>query len=356
MKHTLSTLETIDAWVGWVSVGIRVAFAGLCGPFRGTSGADTYYHHIIQAAVKALTRRFSPLQLQYLFRSYDQLYINYCKQTGIEPTFVSNDGGLNGFWIGDPTEADYVVIHFHGGGFAMDATSAYLDFWPSIAKGVSDEGITTAWLNVTYALAPHATYPTQFREAVEAVRYVVEDLGRSPRDVILVGDSAGGNLCLALLSHISHPSPDAPKLVMPEPLKALVCLSPWVSFRHDWPSMEENQSKDIDAKDVTEKWAKDYLNGRSTNYYIEACDAPESWWEGARVEQTLVLAGGDEMLLDPIRSWVAKFSKSNPDTTFVVGQDECHIAPLIWPLFGDRHETQQGAALKSWLCDRLRVW
>jgi hypothetical protein len=47
--------------------------------------------------------------------------------------------------------------------------------------------------------------------------------------------------------------------------------------------------------------------------------------------------------------------KSNPDTTLVVGHGECHIAPLIWLLFGDRHETQQAAALKSWLSDRLRV-
>jgi acetyl esterase/lipase len=190
----------------------------------------------------------------------------------------------------------------------MDATSAYLEFYPNIAKTLSDEGITTAWLNVTNSFTPHATYPTQFREAVEALRYVVEDIGRSPRDVILVGDSAGGNLCLALLSHIPHPTSDLPRLNIAKPLKALVCLSPWVSFRHDWGSMEENQYKDIDVRDVTESWARLYLNGQSTNYYIEACNAPESWWDGAQVEQTLVLAGSDEMLLDPIRSWVAKFS------------------------------------------------
>ncbi|KAJ0413199.1 Alpha/Beta hydrolase protein [Aspergillus carlsbadensis] len=351
MKHTLSLWNTADAWLGWFSIGAKILSAAVWGPFRGNSGADTYHHHLIQAAVKAV----QSTSQAYLFKSYDQLYLEYCKRIGTEPFFVSNDRGLRGFWIGDPTTAKYVVIHFHGGGFAMDATSAYLDFWPTISKNLSDKGITTAWLNVTYTLTPHATYPTQFCEAVESLRYVVEDLGRSPRDVILVGDSAGANLCLALISHISHPSPDVPSLDIAEPLRALVCLSPWVSFRHDWPSMRRNECKDIDAKDVTERWARGYLNGRSTNYYVEACDAPEAWWDGARVEQTLVLAGGDEVLLDPIMGWVAMFSKSNPDTTLVVGQGECHIAPLMWPLFGDRHETQQGAALKSWLSERLRV-
>ncbi|KAL2837013.1 Alpha/Beta hydrolase protein, partial [Aspergillus pseudoustus] len=305
IKQTLGTIATVDAWLGWFYVGARIIYAAVCGPFRGASGADTYHHHIIQAAVKALTERFTPLQLQYLFKSYDRLYLEYCKQSGIKPVFVSNEQGLRGFWLGDHTTAQYVLINFHGGGFAMDATEPYIGFWQNVTQALAQDNITAAWLNVTYTLTPHARYPTQFREAAEALRYVIEDLGRSPRDVILVGDSAGANLCLAILSHISHPSPEIPHLEIREPLKALVCLSPWVSFRHDWLSMEYNKHKDIDSREVTERWAGLYLNGRSSDYYTEAADAPASWWEGALVEQTLVLAGGDEVLLDPIKAWVA---------------------------------------------------
>lgn len=119
----------------------------------------------------------------------------------------------------------------------MDATEPYVDFWQGVAQALTNEGIPTSWLHVTYTLTPHATYPTQFREAVEALRYITQDLGRSPREVILVGDSAGANLCLALLSHLSHPSLDAPQLAITDTLKPVVLLSPWLSFRHDWPSM-----------------------------------------------------------------------------------------------------------------------
>ncbi|KAF3391102.1 hypothetical protein DPV78_011077 [Talaromyces pinophilus] len=319
------------------------------------SAADSYRHHLIQAAVKTLTKRFSPLQLQFLFKSYDQLYLEYCRKNQTEPNFVSNERGLRGFWTGSP-QAKYVVINFHviqGGGFAMDATETHLYFWQSVANELADEGIPTGWLHVTYTLTPHATYPTQFCEAVEALRYIIEDLGRSPREIILVGDSAGANLCLALLSHLSHPSPDAPVLEIIESLKAVILLSPWLSFRHDWPSMMYNAQKDIDAIEVTAGWSQEYLNGKSSNCYIEAVEAPESWWEGARVEQTLVLAGGDEVLLDPIEAWMKKFSKRNFNTALIVGRNECHVAPLIWPLFGENRETQQGLALKSWLRERL---
>lgn len=47
--------------------------------------------------------------------------------------------------------------------------------------------------------------------------------------------------------------------------------------------------------------------------------------------------------------------KMKSETTLVVGRNECHIAPLIWPLFTDKHETEQGLALKAWLIDRLRM-
>ncbi|CRG88079.1 hypothetical protein PISL3812_05106 [Talaromyces islandicus] len=355
MDDTLSRWGRIDAWLGWLSIGAELGYAAISGFFRGPSGADSYHHHLIQAAVKKLSRRFTALQLQYLFKSYDQLYLDYCRSAQIEPRFVMNERGLKGFWIGCPT-AKYVVINFHGGGFAMDATKSYLDFWLSVARALSDADITTDWLNVTYTLVPHATYPTQFCEAVEALRYVIEDLGRPASEVVLVGDSAGANLCLALLSHLSHPSPAAPELKITEPLKAIVLMSPWLSFRHDLPSMEINKDKDIDAKDVTERWSRDYLNGVSTNHYTEALEAPEAWWEGALVKQSLVLAGGDEVALDSIKAWFSKFSKSNTDTTLVIGQNECHIAPLIWPFFKDNHETQQGLAMMSWLRERLRIY
>jgi hypothetical protein len=57
-----------------------------------------------------------------------------------------------------------------------------------------------------------------------------------------------------------------------------------------------------------------YLNGRESNNYIEAAEAPEWWWDNIQVQQTLVLAGGDEALLDPIKAWVSKFRVSGSRT------------------------------------------
>ncbi|GKZ74306.1 hypothetical protein AnigIFM60653_009927 [Aspergillus niger] len=235
----------------------------------------------------------------------------------------------------------------------MDATEPYLDFWPRIQRRLADAGIQTAWFNSTYTLTPHGAYPVQFRQAVETLRYVLEDLGRSPAEVLIAGDSAGANLCLAILSHMRHRSEDVPELVVNGPLKGAILLSPWVSFSYDWPSAAFNERKDIDAQEVMTRWSQLYLNGKASNNYIEAVNAPEDWWDEVQVEQTLVLAGADEVLIDPIKVWTSKFQKFNPDTTLVVGERECHIAPLIWPMVWDFHETEQEHALKRWLLDRL---
>ena len=143
------------------------------------------------------------------------------------------------------------------------------------------------------------------------MQYVIDGTNRSLSDVILAGDSAGGQLCLALLSHISHPCPDVPELEATGKLKALVVIGPWVSFRIDWPSNYYNAYKDIISSEVARRWAMAYLGGRKSNNYIGPVEAPATWWKDARVQQLLCVAGTDELLIDPITEWVEKYNVSS---------------------------------------------
>jgi hypothetical protein len=44
----------------------------------------------------------------------------------------------------------------------------------------------------------------------------------------------------------------------------------------------------------------------------------------------------------------------NPDTTtFIIGKDEGHIAPIVEPMLMDKTETEQGKALKAWMKAQL---
>jgi len=197
-----------------------------------------------------------------------------------------------------------------GGGFSLDGTSGHINFWKSVQNDLELAGKSTAFFFLEYTLVPYATYPVQIHESIEAVQYVLNDLGRSPSDVTLSGDSAGGNLCLAILSHIMHPLSNLPALQIDKPLKALVIIAPWVSFDIEQPSGKRNAYKDIFKVEMGTKWGTDYLGGKKTSPYAEALFAPAKWWKDAKVEQMLVVAGANEILVDPISLWAKKFEVS----------------------------------------------
>jgi len=293
------------------------------------------------------------IQHRYIAPPFETVYQSFCKSKQVEPDIVTLKSGTKAFWVGEKT-ATNIVIYFHGGGFSMDGGEEHFNFWLNVQRDLAKANKSIAFLYLAYTLVPHQTYPAQFREGVEALNYVLNDLGRFPSDIILAGDSAGGNMCLALLSHLSHPSPDVPEVKIDSKLKALVLVAPWVSFSTDWPSAHRNRYKDIITSTSGAKWGSDYLGGQRTSPYAEALEAPASWWEDAKVEQLLCVAGADEMLVDPINEWVKKYKSVNPDTTtYVLGQNEVHIAPIIEPRFGDNKETEQGKAIHSFLKSRL---
>ena len=160
---------------------------------------------------------------------------------------------------------------------------------------------------LAYDLTPAASYPTQLRQAVESLRYILNETNRDPSNVMVGGDSAGGNLALAVLLHLTHPHPEIDPLPMSKPLRGVFAFPPWVSFRSDWPSLDENRYKDIIPKEALGNWSKAYLNGKEGDAWSEPSRAPTEWWRGAMAEQVLILAGGGEILLSAVEEFVERF-------------------------------------------------
>lgn len=214
-----------------------------------------------------------------------------------------------------------------------------------------------SFLFLGYTLVPFGTYPTQIQESVEALKYLTEDLKRSPNTVSLGGDSAGGNLCLAVLSHLLHPHPDLPPLTLQQPLKTVLLMAPWASFRTDFPSAKSNADRDIISTQNSDAWSSTYMAGKSSTPYAEPLSADSDWWKGAEqvVDHIICTVGSYELLLDQVTQWVDKYKSVTPANhmEYVVGHRECHIAPIVELTLGDSAPTQQGEAFKSFLSARL---
>lgn len=106
---------------------------------------------------------------------------------------VSADGVPCVWLTPDGSSADRVLIYLHGGGFVFGLTSLHLEMAASLGERM---GVRV--LMVDYRLAPEHPFPTPLEDCVTAYRWLLKQ-GIAAANIVMAGDSAGGNLTLASL-------------------------------------------------------------------------------------------------------------------------------------------------------------
>lgn len=103
-------------------------------------------------------------------------------------------------------------------------------------------------LSVDYRLAPTAPWPLPLLDAISSYVWLATTEQIPERDIILVGDSAGGHLVLALARWLRD---EGPSLGFKGP-RAIVLLSPWtdVGFTNVWGA--ENIRYNAESDTVSE--------------------------------------------------------------------------------------------------------
>uniref|UniRef100_A0A9J7XEB0 Hormone-sensitive lipase n=1 Tax=Cyprinus carpio carpio TaxID=630221 RepID=A0A9J7XEB0_CYPCA len=96
-----------------------------------------------------------------------------------------------------------LLIHFHGGGFVAQTSKSHENYLKSWSKDLN-----VPILSVDYSLAPEAPFPRALEECFYAYCWALKNchlLGSTAERVCLVGDSAGGNLCITVsMRAMSH--------------------------------------------------------------------------------------------------------------------------------------------------------
>lgn len=136
---------------------------------------------------------------------------------------------------------------------------------------------------------------------------------------------------MAVLLHLSHPHPAIDPVEMASPLAGVFGYAPWVTFSQEWPSFKENAYRDIITDHALSDWSIAYLGGKEGDSWSEPGRAPAEWWQDAKTERILLLAGGDEILLGPIESFAEKVKVCLVLFVRVVGF--CNLANAL----GSRH-------------------
>ncbi|RHZ55345.1 hypothetical protein CDV55_102347 [Aspergillus turcosus] len=277
-------------------------------------------------------------------------YKRFAKSKGIIPRTSSWGERGQGCWVGSP-DALSILVWFHGGNYYSPAHPAYFHFLHGVVDAVCQTGKQFAVFVPSYTLAPHAQYPSQLQEGLETLRYLIEIEGKSASNIVLGGDSAGGNLVLAILSHLSHPHPDiAGDLTLKTNLGGAVMICPWVTFDQTWTSVERNKKKDSVALIPSSISAKHFLGDKPPDNYNEPLRAPLEWWFEVKACQLLLISGDDDIMVDSHRAFATNLSMANPHNTQIIfAADEGHVAPVLDLMLGDRSEFESTKAMKKWL-------
>ncbi|KAJ4363905.1 hypothetical protein N0V83_009357 [Neocucurbitaria cava] len=317
-------------------------------------------------------------QSRYLNDSTSVRYDAYCKKQNVEPRTLAiegQDGTVAAHWIGNP-DAETVLLYLHGGGYTQSANEGNFKYIDKLLKDLnSGSGCrSVAALFLAYTLAPEAAHPTQLREAATVLSHLITKTGRSASDVFISGDSAGGNLTVAMLSHLLHPHPDVPAIKLEQPLGGALLYSPWVGFGTDYQSYD-NEALDMLSPLALRKWSAMFLNKSnaadpeadpgpiSGDAWTEACLNPASWWHGLHrvVGAIFVSYGSYEILADPIKQWEKELKKGwshgggdESQLTFLEAPNEAHVFPILELMTPWKAKSGTQAAIEAWYKSRLQ--
>lgn len=123
-----------------------------------------------------------------------------------------------------------VILHCHGGGYST-GSSVYAR--TLTAKLATCTGMEV--LSFDYRLAPEHPCPAALEDAVKVWDYLMR-VGYGARDVIVTGDSAGGNLALTLVMKLKEQERFLPR--------GLVLMSPWTDLTSSGESFQSKQDVD----------------------------------------------------------------------------------------------------------------
>ncbi len=228
-----------------------------------------------------------------------------------------------------------LILYIHGGGY----TAGGLDYAKGFASTLSSKfGIKV--LTFEYRLAPENPYPAALDDTILAYKAAL-DLGYSSEYIVLAGESAGGGLCYSLALKIKE-------LSLPRPA-GIIAVSPWCDLTLTGASYEENRDNDpslsyerlrffadsyIGALNSGGKKSKIKMKSTAKESFIEEKKNPlisPIFADLSDMPPSLILAGGDEMLLSDAKTMHDRLTESGSDAKLVIKEKMWH-AYLLYGL------------------------
>ena len=212
------------------------------------------------------------------------------------------------FYANEKSDSNITIIYIHGGAYWVDFIPFHWAFIKKLIKKTNAKVIAPA-----YRLAPFGTY----KDAFNLIVPIYEECIKTNDKVILMGDSAGGGLALALSIHFKLNG-----IRMPD---ELILLSPWVDVAMDNEEIKEYTKKDpmltVESLRASAKLWQGELDSR--DWHVSPL-----YGDLVGIHNVTIFAGTREIFCPDIIKLYKKLDKDS-NNKLIIGEDMNHAYPLM---------------------------
>lgn len=245
-------------------------------------------------------------------------------------------GGIPGLWVRVPlTDSETALLHLHGGWFNFGTANAYRHLVAHIAARAGTDAFVP-----DYRLAPEHPFPGAITDVLACYRALAGD----KRRLVVTGDSAGGNLALALASQVS-----ADRSAGSARLVGLAAISPITDLTLSGATYEARAEAD---PYFTKAQAADLVQSYLGNADPKDPLASPLYAALATLPPLQIHVGDDEVLLDDSRRYVERALAAGVDARLDVWMGMPH--GFVISVGAVKAAGQSLDAIGAFLTDRLR--
>jgi acetyl esterase/lipase len=168
-------------------------------------------------------------------------------------------------------------------------------------------------LVVDYSLAPEAPFPKGLNDVVHVYNYLCNN-GYSPNNIGIIGDSAGGELALAMLLRLKETNSELPA--------AIGLLSPWGDLNLNGDTMTTLAGVDpILSKEQLSAFAKLYVQKEDANHHLVS----PVYGDYKGFPPMMIITGSREILLSDTIRIAQNAIKNQVEISFEIYEGLWHV-------------------------------
>lgn len=276
----------------------------------------------------------NPVQLEgiekqnYIKKKMDATFHNRADEPHPFSNFEVPDG-----WTYEKTEIDgvkteifenpaaktnRVILQLHGGGYVLPLDNGHRNLGLVYADLIDAGKI----FSVDYRIAPKNIYPAALEDAVKVYKEIL-NRGINPKNIIVTGDSAGGNLALALSLYLKENKISQPS--------CLILVSPWTTVDPKALSLKNNENRDLILGKGTPLFESVKNPPYAKGYKKNNPSLSPIYADLKNLPPMLIQAGGYELFLDECVALAKKAAADDVKVTLTIYPGMSHDFALLLP-------------------------